>query len=252
MKIELSSKNFVRLTVNSARDFILDTNSNNIVLKRDDNYNIDTIVIDDIYKLKVGFTYEVDGISYKLRYIKKINNSFYCYQERPTKTSQFIIPVLGKTYEFYDFNKSFFNGYMSEDLKSIYLLYRFSNTETFIEMEGRLTKHPYFKQILDPSPEWVVIVFNIPQDYLKDVENIMLGSYDKLSPVMKAKIITFHSFTSESKVYKALYNSETLRQEMSEELGYSIPKEINLISKPIEKDEIWTYQSISKKVGILN
>ena len=46
-----------------------------------------------------------------------------------------------------------------------------------------------------------------------------------------------------------LHRDVTLRKEMSEDFGFDIPENIELMSLPIKEKEQWNYQNILKKVG---
>lgn len=250
MIIKLKNNKYIRLEKTSTREFVLHTNSNDILLKYDSNYYITTIIIEDMYRIKLGDNVTVGDTIYKVNLIKKQNNSFTCIQENVTKTAQFIMPVLNNNYEYYDFGESFYNAYLSEDYHSLYLVYKFINSEKYLEVEELLREHEYFEEILDPSPELVIIKLSIPKLFWKDVNKIMEGKYSTISTAMKAKICLFHRFGSNSKTYRMLYKEDSFRIEMSKKLQCDIPKEIDLVSKPILKDEIWNSTNILKLDGI--
>lgn len=253
MRKTLRNNIYVELSKDTLRGFKLTTNSEEIYTKRDDKLaHITTIIIEDIYTLRIGDIVEVDGNTYTINYIRQHNNTFYCIQERATKVSQFILPLLGGTYEFYDFEESFFNSYISEDYNFIYLLYKFVNSEKYLVLEDTLTNHPRFEEIIDPNPDMVIFKFKIPSTYKGYVDLIMRGKYRAISPGLKTKICEFHRFGVNSKTYRMLFDDNTLREEMERTFNCAVPKEIDLMSKPKLNKEIWIFQDILKKDGMLS
>ena len=162
------------------------------------------------------------------------------------------MPILGNDYSYFDFADSFYNSYLSDDYHSIYLLYKFINTEKYLKLEERLQSHPYFEEILDPNPEYVVIKLKLNDFFWKDIDLIMKGKYSSISPTLKSKICIFHGFNTQSKTFRMLYYDKKLREEMSEDFGVEIPEGIDLMSKPNINEELWSFQSIFQKIGILN
>ena len=249
MKIKIKNR-FIDLTPDNLRGFSLYTNSNDIILKRNDKYSITAIIIEDSYRIKLGDVIEIDNYKYTVNLIQQINNVFYCIQESLTKTSQFILPLLGNTFSYYNFNKNLYNSYLSDCYTFIYLVYKFSNTEEYLELEDKLTKHIYFKEIIDPNPELVIIKFKIPDKYWEDINLILEGNYSSINNNTKAIIYKFHGLSSNSVTFKTLYNSKLYRDELSAKLNYNIPEDINLTTKPFKDKEIWNLQNILKGVEV--
>ena len=241
--------NFVELKEYDLRSFII-VPLGDYLIKYDDNYYIEKIIIQDNFILSIGDEVNIGDIKYTINIIRKEKEYFYFIQERITKTSQFILPLLGGSYEYYNFNNSFYNSYLSPDYKEIYLVFKFSNTGDYIKMEGELSQRPDFIEIIDPSPDIVVMKFSLPSVFYSDIYKIMKGRYSKINPTVKSKICTFHKFGVNSKTYKLLYKNIELRKEMEKEYGCFIPENVDLMSKPIKEKELWTFQDILKKDGI--
>jgi len=251
MRIQIRNNIYVQLTKGNLRGFTLETNSEDIVIRRDEQYYITTVLIEDKYRIKLGDVIDVDGITYTVNKIRQSSNTFFCVQEKATKTSQFIMPVLGEDYAHFDFENSFYNSYLSDDYHSIYLVYKFTNSEKYLKLEEKLQTHPYFEEIIDPNPELVVIKLGINPMFWKDIEKVMKGKYTEISTTLKAKICIFHGFSTKSKVYRMLYRDKTLREEMSQEYGFEIGEEYELMSKPILEEELWSKTSISKSKQLI-
>lgn len=251
MKIEIDN-NYIQLDPSNLRQFRLYTDSEDVVLKYDEQNYITTIIVNDKFTIKLGDDWEIEGIKYKVNLIRRDSDYFYCVQERATKTSQFIMPLLGDTYERYDFKNTFYNAYISEDYKYMYMVYKFSPTTEYLELESKLIKHPMFVELYDPDPNTVVVKLKIPEAFHKDVIKIMKGRYSDISPTMKSKICIFHSFNVRSKTFRMLHRDADLRKEMSQDFGFEIPANIELMSKPIKEKEQWIFQNISSLVGMTN
>ncbi len=255
MRIKIKNK-YVEYIKDNLRGFILSTNSKDVLIKRNKEYYITTVIIEDTYRLKLGDIITVDEIDYQVNIIQQIDDMFYCIQEPITKTSQFIFPMLGYNSKLYDFNKNFYNAYLSDCYTFIYLVYKFSSDENYLVLEEQLTNHKGFREIIDPNPDTVVFKFEIPEKYWNDVNLIMKGKYRELTPKLKTNIYKFHNLNSTSRTYKTLYNSKKFRESIEEELDVIIPEDIDLISKPIIEHEIWQNQilcrNISVPAGIIN
>jgi len=251
MRIDID-KNYITLEAVNLRQFRLYTDSEDIVLRYDKLGYITTIIINDKFRIRVGEEWETDGIKYKVNLIRKDGEYYYCIQERATKTSQFILPLLGMTYQYYDFKNRFYNCYISEDYRYIYLVYKFSPTVEYLELEDKLIKHPMFVELNDPDPDTVVVKFKLPEEFHKDVVKIMKGKYSEISPTMKSKICIFHSFGVKTKTFRMLHRDVELRKEMSREFEYDIPEDVELMSKPVKEKEIWTLVNTSIPVGIMS
>lgn len=243
MRIEIDD-NFIELLPVNLRQFRLYTDSEDVLIKYDDKNYIDTIIINDSFIIKVGKEIEVDGFKYMVNLIRKENNYYYCIQERATKTSQFVMPILGGSYSYYDFKNTFYNAYISADYQFLYLMYKFSPSEEYLELEGKLTVHALFEELIDPNPNTVVFKFKIPNEYYPDIKKIMKGKYSDITPTLKSKICIFHGFGVTTKTFRMLHRDVTLRQEMSVEYGFNIPEDIELMSKPVIDKEIYDINKI--------
>lgn len=253
MKIPVKDNIYVQLDKGNLRGFTLFTNSENIVLRRGDHGEITTIIIEDLYRIKIKDVVEIQGIRYTVNKIRQGNEKyFYIIQERATKTSQFIMPILGHNYEYYDFRDNFFNSYLSSDYHSIYLVYKFSPSEEYLQLEEKLQAHSNFLEMLDPDPNTVVFKFSLDERYWRDIDYIMKGKYSRISSTLKSKICIFHKFGTTSKTYKVLYRDKTLREEISKEYGFEIPSNIDLMSKPLKELEIWNLVNSSSLCGMKN
>ena len=240
MKIPVRDNIYVQLEKGNLRGFTLFTNSEDIVIRNGEQGEILAIIIEDSYRIKVGDRINAEGIDYIVNKIRKGNEKyFYIIQERATKTSQFIMPILGYNYEYYDFKENFFNSYLDSSYHEIYLMYKFSPSDEYLQLEEKLQAHSNFIEMIDPDPNTVVFKFSLDERYWRDIDYIMKGKYSSISTTLKSKICIFHKFSTTSKTYRVLYRDKTLREEMSKEYGFEVP-DIDLMSKPIKEQEIFT------------
>jgi len=234
------------------------TNSSvtNIEVTKDLNRDIKSFTIGENYTIHVGDsitipcddcnkkTYEVNTI------IRLEENSFLLLTHLKNKTSLYILPVLDRLtltakaskldyhtkqeITHYCANTYLINAYLGKDGKTIDLLYRFSTHQTYRLLEECLLGHPRILKVVDgfKNKEYVIFRFNVPIDYVDDIELFRNGKYSQMSSRLKREIIKFHKFTSKSRVYQVLYKKEELRLLLERELAASISEDSELDSVP--------------------
>lgn len=249
MEILLNTR-YVRLNKDNLRGFVLKTNSVNVLIQYNNKYQINTLIIEDSFRLKLKDVVNVEGIEYQVNIIQKVDKlTYYCIQEPITKTAHLIVPFLGGLHNKYSYTNALFNAYLSEDFRSVYLVYKFIESEEYLRLEERLCNHEDFIGCIDPSPDIVVFQIGLKSKYLRDVEMIMQGNYSRISQGSKVQIYTFHRVSTTSRTYRALFKHEKLKEHLEKELNCTIPKDLELMSKPIIEREIWTFQNISNMNG---
>lgn len=151
---------------------------------------------------------------------------------RLNKSSLFLLPMLGGTRRLFMYDKLFVNAFINVEQyeRCIGLLYRFSGDTMFLKFEQALKKFRNFKDTFDPSPYFVMFVFDVPADYLRDYELFIKGKYSKLSPNYKSKILEFHGFTIHGQMASILFQDEKRRLRLQEELDAEIEPGSELLS----------------------
>ena len=119
------------------------------------------------------------------------------------------------------------------------LLYRFSGSSVFLKFEQALKKFKSFKTVLDPSPYYVLFVFNVPVKFQNDYINFIKGKYSKLSPELKENILKFHGEDNNSSIGQILYKSKKRRLRLEEAVGESLPIDAELLDIPDLNIEIY-------------
>jgi hypothetical protein len=90
-----------------------------------------------------------------------------------TKSSIFILPMLGGHRTDYLYSDNFINCYLATEeayrqYNKIILSYRFSGSMRFKEFENQISSHSLYDSEYEPDSFHVNYVFNIPKDYEED------------------------------------------------------------------------------------
>lgn len=151
---------------------------------------------------------------------------------RLTKSSLFLLPMLGGTRRLFMFDKLFVNAFISAEqyTNCIALLYRFSGDTIFLKFENALKKFRNFKDTFDPSPYFVMFIFDVPESYADQYELYIEGKYSKFSPEFKSKIMEFHGFSIHGEMAQILFQDEKRRLRLQEELDAEIEPGSELLS----------------------
>jgi len=188
---------------------------------------------------------------YRITKIEKITDRTYSvYSSTATKTRKFILPLLSNNYnrrEYFLYDTFFENAYINVDTTidlgielnyPLVLLYRYSESEVYRAFESRIRNHPLFVRTLDINKYQVLFIFNIGQ-YALDVEFFKQGTYSKLSPQLKDKIMKFYDYTDGGTMHQILFQGPKLREQIEIEFDISLPKSSELYSKPTLTQEIY-------------
>jgi len=178
--------------------------------------------------------------------VSNVNNMFLLNSHKRTLSSHFLVPMLGKNREYFSFESYFVNAYLhktssrKEKLKFLYLLYMFSSSTEFSELETRLNKHPMYISCTSPDRTHLLYTFRIPEEYHNDVPLFLLGKYSKFSEPAKKAIIKFHGFGKSGIMYKILSKDEGLKKSMEKKLASTIPSHVELFDRPSWATETYT------------
>jgi hypothetical protein len=234
-------------------------NATTVALKTD-NYlikeNKKGLIINNSYEIKIGSKLDVTIADYKtyyiVNYINKINNVYLLKEYKSLIQNYFLLPAVADTKIL---NSPYFiNSYKyitdenwedTDDL--IYLVYRFSPSKGFENLDNNLKSLPnyinkiiddrfniYIFKILPRFSRYVSLYTNNKVNEIDQVYNKLILDSFKLVPWNK--YIELHKGNS---IFKLLTNEPLLREEMSKELGWNIPKNIQLIEKPTKELLTW-------------
>ena len=191
----------------------------------------------------LGATVEIKKRKYKVNIIEEIivNTTKYykIYIAKRTKTSNFIMPMLSGNRKLYFWNKLFVNAFIKtpEDDNCIALLYRWSSNPLYIKFEKALSKFKNFRRRYDPSPNYVMFVFDVPKRHIRNYKRFIEGKYSKFSKAYKLDVLEFHDAEIENEIGQILFLSSKRRRALERKLGEYLPENSELLSiLDIEKE----------------
>lgn len=249
-EISLQNGKKIWLKTLSVRRFELKTNHANIRILKDNNGNFKEIQFSDLFSLKRGDIVNVKDkfgvyINYTLNEVSYISRGVYdCVEEPINKSTIFILPLLGNNHVYFDYSYSLYNAQVSEDYKFIYLKYKFTKSNTYLDLEQKLQTHPLYQDFFDIDSEYVVFKFKLPEKALIDIKCIIEGKYSKINESSKTRILAFHGMTENSKLGYILSKNKNYKKKLEHTLKVKIPSDIDLMSKGLKSKEIWNYQKI--------
>ena len=161
----------------------------------------------------LGLTLEIKKRKYKVNLIKEILinkvNYYTVSIDKRTKSSTFVMPMLGGHRDLYFWNKLFIN--------------------CFIATEA-LSKFKNFRRRYDPNPDYVMFVFDVPNKHIKNYKNFINGKYSKFSSDYKFDVLEFHDKELDNELGQILFKSEKRKKEMEHKLDITLPKNSELLS----------------------
>jgi hypothetical protein len=190
----------------------------------------------DGLNLSVGLTIPIKGIKYKINLIeKKEIKGIITYElsvANRTKSSIYILPMLGGNRTLFLWNKLLLNVFISteEHDKCIALLYRFSADPLFLKFEKALCKFRNFIDKIDVDPYHVLFVFSVPKKHTNNYESFINGKYSELQKLYKLNILEFHDQDISSQIGQILFKSEKRKQLLEKLLDVNLPEDSELYS----------------------
>jgi hypothetical protein len=216
------------------RTFTVVGNSSNIIV-HEIGGRIISVSLPDM-SITRGDIITVDKKPFKVNDIDRsiVNNdiSYAFSTARLTKSSLFLLPMLGGTRRLFMYNKLFVNAFIAAEQHEdcIALLYRFSGDTIFLKFEQALKKFNSFRDTFDPSPYFVMFIFNVPDSYRNEYDLYIDGKYSKFSPEFKSRIMEFHGFNIHGEMAQILFQDEKRRLRLQEELDAEIEPGSELLS----------------------
>jgi hypothetical protein len=213
---------------------------------------------DDIH-INVGLITEVNKFKYKINIIEKIMKNNILYYDlstaKRTKSSTFILPMLGGERRLFFWNTLFMNAFVGiEDKRDcIVLLYKFSIDPLFLKFEKAVKTFNNFLEKIDIDPYHVLFLFSIPKEHTKNYNKLKQGKYSELDEDYKFDILEFHNFNfKDGQVSQVLWKADRRRKAMEKALDANISSESELLT-PIDFDkeiyDLETYE-IKKQLKI--
>ena len=217
------------------------------------NNTICSIEGPDDLNFSLGTTLQIKGVKYKINIIEEQINKKAVYYNlsiaKRTKSSTFIMPMLGGNRKLFFWNRLFINCFIKADAEDncIALLYRWSSDPLFIKFEKALSKFRNFRKSYDPSPDYVMFIFDIPKKYEKDYQNFMFGKYSKFSKLYKINILDFHELEVDGEVGQILFKSPKRKSMMENKLDVILDEDSELLSIMEENKETFNFETYKFK-----
>lgn len=206
-------------------------------------------------KIEIGQTLKLGKQKYKIQEITKdpqglSGPGFYLHtQVNITKTSNFLLPLLGGTRNDFRWESSFMNSFIgTEDegdwATKLYLMYRFDGSKAFLDFEDALMQHPWYVGKKDVDGFHTLYIFEFPESIKEEIELIVTGKYSKIKEETKKRILDFHYSNKNRPIGQVLYKDVTRRLQMEKELEGKIPEDNELLDPFHVKDELFFNQFI--------
>jgi len=200
------------------------------------NNTICSIEGPDDLNFSLGTTLQIKGVKYKINIIEEQINKKAVYYNlsiaKRTKSSTFIMPMLGGNRKLFFWNRLFINCFIKADAEDncIALLYRWSSDPLFIKFEKALSKFKDFRK-----------------KYEKDYQNFMFGKYSKFSKLYKINILDFHELEVDGEVGQILFKSPKRKSMMENKLDVILDEDSELLSIMEENKETFNFETYKFK-----
>lgn len=244
--IKLSNGKTMKITVLNAVQLHLDASSIAFLSsKKNEDGDIISISFEDKLTIEKGesFSFKLGSVRtvYQVEYmiIEKKDKSVIVYTSLPTKTSKFLLPVLEKTKDQLKIDSYFVNAYLDPTHEFICLKYRYTGSPLYKEFEKYMITDPLCISHLEHGKYHVVYIFKIPLKFNEDVVSFVEGKYSKFSKALKGRIKKFYGRQDSEPMIDVIERNKDLREQMGKYLGWELPKDSELASKPDNNKEIY-------------
>jgi len=129
--------------------------------------------------------------------------------------------------------------------KHIFLLYEFTGETWFLEYEEMAKNSSIHELTEDKDKFHVMMVFEVPEEYLNDYKLFKASKYSKMKDEYKEIIKKFHNLHSDHPILDVLYKRERAYSSLEEKLNVKIPRDQEASSVLNIKNE--TYFNTMKK-----
>jgi len=209
-----------------------------------DDGELISLDLGDERKVYLGETFKIKSVPYRINIIKEVVNEngesgYDLIMAERTKTSLFVLPMLGGNRRLLFYDSLFINAYIDNKGKTnfIKLLYRKSRKKVFTEFITLLQHLKTFDSIEEPNNHCYVITFTIPWKHRTNFKLFKEGKYSQFKDTYKLELLDFHRYDIDGRMGQILFKSPERREKLEEQLAASIPEESELYSIPDIKKE---------------
>jgi hypothetical protein len=185
--------------------------------------------------LTLGDTIKVKGLKYTANTIVKYKVGKVIHYDvsmcNRTKTSTFILPILGGTKKLFLWNTFFVNAHLNKD-KTLTLVYRDINDPLLNRFRSTIESFAIFISGEEINDQFIAYTLKVRHKYKQIVEFFLKGKYSKFPIEYKLKILEFHEKDMDDLVGQVLFKSKKRKAYLEDLLGCEIDKEIDLLSLP--------------------
>jgi hypothetical protein len=206
------------------------------ILKSHESGNsIQSLETDKEIILALGDTVNVKDVYYTANSITKsdikgvVHYDVFMYTR--TKTSTFILPILGGTRALFLWNTFFVNAHLNKD-NTITLVYRLVNTPLLNKLRSTIESFTIFVESTEIENEFVSYTLRIRKTYHKILDYFRRGKYSKFPDSYKDKVLDFHHKDMDNIIADVLFKSKRRRRYLEELLDCEIDSKIDLLSLP--------------------
>jgi len=246
--IDLLAGNKITYKVKNARMVEMYTNTNDveIIVEKDEIKGIR--IEDKLFKVGDIFQHDLENIpsGYKIRKImtgadgSKYKHRFTLFSHIRNKSTSYLLPLLGKTNNYFFTDSYLVNAYVSKSLDKLFLLYRYSKSDVYSTVEDNIFNHPNFVKIHNNIAGFDVFEFDIPKRFYTDVNLYINGKYSKISNEAKGLIRNFYNLSDKSRIWHVLTRDDSLKKELEKRFGCSFDG-VDFDEKPNKNEEIWEH-----------
>lgn len=244
-KIKLKGGKVVMIKTLDAKRLYLDTSNVAFLTRVISGENIVSVSLEDKFTISIGDQFLIhigELISiYETKYIliDEKDKSILLFSALPTKTSIYLLPLLGKTRSFLNYDSYFVNAYLDHASRFICIMYRFTGTNRYKEFEKQLMTDPLCVSHLEHNPYHVVYIFKIPLEFKEDVVSFIEGKYSMFSKALKGRIRKFYGRDDSQPIMDVINRSKKLKTSLERHLAVSLSTDSELASKPDMEIEIY-------------
>lgn len=245
MVTEEQLKNAFTLKIYNPRIVLLQTNSKMVTECKKHN-KITELKHSSGVSLKINDEIVVNDILYKAEKIKKEitedskKSHYKIINYELSKTSQFILPLLGLTYKEVMRDTILCNAYIGYKDRDygyfLYLLYRCDDEDVFNTLEENLLDLDLNMSTEFSDESFCMLKLELPKRFKKDIKILLQGKYSKISKEAKFCITQYYKANSKSLVHQILYRCNQRKKILEETINDILPENAELYSAFDERE----------------
>lgn len=231
----MMNSKYIEYSYSNSRGIIAIPNRNDFNTVTIDNDIVELNLNNDPL-IELGDVVVFDKNDNKCKYIcNKIidlgDRSFLIQESNGNLCNKFIAPLIIGDMPILNF-ENLYNCYINKCLDRFYIVFKFSNDDSYTKLEEQLSKNNNFITVTDYKSGFVVFEFeSVSIKYV--LKSFMNGKYSEFPPSIKDKII---KVANNIHIKEVLLKKQTRRKKLEERLGIKLNTDAELMSKPTETE----------------